>query len=92
MNLLFIPKTDSPSLELFWLLSFRGRDTKLDGFGSQINCQKGQKSGLQSQFSMSKMMQIFPKKNFIENYQFRYIFFDSFNFRNTLFFKIMPNF
>ena len=37
--------------------------------------QKLQKSDFQNQFSMSKMMGLFPKKNFIKEYHFRSTFF-----------------
>ena len=40
-----------------------------------MGCQKVPKSDFQSQFSMSKNVRIFLKKNFIEEYQFRTTFF-----------------
>ena len=49
------------------------------------SCQKWQNSDFQSQFSMSKMITIFLKKIFIEEYHFRstflsLTFFENFNF------------
>ena len=37
----------------------------------ELSCQKWQNSDFQSQFSMSKNIRIFLKKNFIEEYDFR---------------------
>ena len=45
-------------------------------FDKEDRLAKLQKSDFQSHFSMSKIVQIFPKKIFIEEYQFRTTTFD----------------
>ena len=60
-------------------------------------CQKVEILDFQSEFSMSKIIQIFLKKNFIEEYQFRRTFFvksifDWLQYLNHFITKMMPNF
>ena len=64
-----------------------------------MGCRKVPKSDFQSQFSMSKIIRIFQKNVFIEEYQCRrrdfflllLSFFENFNFCTTLFSKMVPN-
>ena len=60
----FMPKTNNSPLKNFKSCAQLSK-----------SCQKWQNSDFQSQFSMSKNIRIFLKKNFIEEYQFRRTFF-----------------
>ena len=88
----FMLEANNQLLKKFLSLAVRCRSGQMSK-----SCQKWQNSDFQSQFSMSKIIQIFLKICFIEEYDFRGTLFviDIFwklQFLNTLFSKMTSNF